>query len=96
MQDAIEKELQVTETTGYRANRLNKPRLSTDRGVSALHFIADAEERVAKQKQLIGRLRKADRSTKSAETVLKTFERTLLGLQTYHQLMQILTDETKS
>jgi hypothetical protein len=86
----------VPGTTPYRSTRRNNKRRTSNSGTSALRFIAKAEERIAKQKCLIGRLKKTGCSTESAEAVLKTFEHTLLGLQTYHQLMQELTAETKS
>jgi hypothetical protein len=56
----------------------------------ALHFLAEGELRVAKQQELIARLKSKGRSTKQAEDVLDQLQRTLLQMRNYLATLQSL------
>jgi len=48
--------------------------------------------RIARQKELIGRLKRNGRPTDQAEAVLKGFEGSLLQLRNHLEIMQVLTE----
>jgi hypothetical protein len=49
----------------------------------ALLFVEEAEERVAKQKELVARLNGSNPSTESAENALRTMENSLRHIRNY-------------
>lgn len=71
---------------------MRRRRLGNDLTLS-LQFIADWEERVLLQRQLISRLEEKRKPTGQAELVLKAFERTLQQLQNHSEIMQKLMKE---
>jgi hypothetical protein len=55
-----------------------------------LRFIADAEQRIKQQKQMIAQLRRKGQSTAHAEAVLLSYEQSLLQLRNHWDVMQEL------
>jgi hypothetical protein len=55
-----------------------------------LYFIAEVEQRIKKQKQIIARLKRKGQPTAEAEAVLLGFERSLLQLRNHWDVMQEL------
>jgi hypothetical protein len=53
-------------------------------------FVADREQRIAKQRQLIADLKKRDRPTGQAEAILKRHEEALTTLRNHADIMQEL------
>jgi hypothetical protein len=66
-------------------------RKSADGG-SSLRFIAQWEERVAKQAQLIAELKSKGRPTKQAEATLKAYKQSLNALRNHAELMRTLME----
>jgi hypothetical protein len=53
----------------------------------SLRFIADWEERVSRQKQLVTELKEKGQPTKHAEAALKEYQASLLQLRNHAQIM---------
>jgi hypothetical protein len=60
----------------------------------SLGFIADREQRIARQRQLIADLKKRGRPTGQAETILKRHEDALRTLRNHADIMQELMSPT--
>jgi hypothetical protein len=58
----------------------------------SLRFVADWEERIRKQRQLIRELKRKGHSTQSAEATLKQQEKTLYTLHNHSQIMRQLLE----
>jgi hypothetical protein len=56
-------------------------------GAMSLRFVAQWEERVAKQAQLIAELKSKGRPTKQAEATLKAYQQSLQALRNHAELM---------
>ena len=61
----------------------------------ALRYIGEGELRIARQRELIARLKKNGRFTDQAEAVLKGFEGSLLQLRNHLEIMQVLMEPTR-
>lgn len=62
----------------------------------SLHFIADWEQRIAKQKQLIAELKRKDRPTELAEAELRKHLRVLAMLRNHCDISLELRKQTRT
>jgi hypothetical protein len=58
----------------------------------SLRFVADWEQRVERQKQLVSELRRSGRSTAMAEATLRRQEQSLATLRNHSDIMQELME----